>query len=777
MESSEITDFLSKDVPVFAALPAEKQAQLLRDSRVVTFEAQEAIIEFGDKAGFLGILLEGEAEASVADESGARHRLTLLKAGDLFGQMALMTDEPNLADVIGVTRCLALLVPYSICSTMLLTCAQVVKHLSRSVSKALMNLAYEAEGRELAAKAFRRSEDPYGLQLHSPEPMEMLVINCGSSSLKYALFDTQGETHQVRGKIERIDTDHPLHSYTHALGESQQELSSSGHAQALAAMCDILTTPNLGLIKSANEISLVAHRVVHGGAHFDSPVLITDPILQQIQDLNSLAPLHNPVNVLGIQVARKQFPRANHVAVFDTAFHHTLPPYAYLYGLPYAAYQENGIRRFGFHGMSHAYVALKAAEVLQRRFNELEIVTCHLGSGASLCAVDHGRSVDTSAGLTPLEGIVMGTRCGDVDPGALIHLMRERDLDVDALEQVLNQDSGLKGLSGISNDLREIQQAADRGHHRALLAFKTFCYGVRKYIGAYMAAMGGLDALVFTGGIGAGSHGTRSQACQGLDCMGIRIDEQQNQRASILHEPSIISAQDSSVQVLVVPTDEERMMAREALRTIRHLNISQVVLQAPPIPIPLEVSAHHVHLSQAHVEALFGPGHTLTPAVPLSQPGQFAAQERVTLIGPQGQVERVRVLGPTRYQTQVEIAMTEQFKLGITPPIRASGDLAHSPGITLEGPAGVVQLEQGVICALRHIHMTPENALGQGLRDHDVVRVSVAGDRELIFGDVLVRISPKYRLALHIDTDEANAANITTGMTGHIREIQTQARP
>ncbi len=771
MESSEISNFLSRQVPVFAALPAERLAQLLHESRAVTFEAKEAIIEFGDEAGFLGVLLAGEAEVAMTDESGVHHQLALLETGDLFGQMALMTDEPNLADVIGVTPCLALLVPHSTCNTLLLACAPVVKHLSRSISQRLMNLAYEEEGRKLAARAFRRKEDPYGLQLRSPERLKILAINCGSSSVKYALFDTQDETHQIRGRIERINTAHPLHSYVHAQGEAQQELNSSGHAQALTAMCDALMAPNPGLIKSANEISIVTHRVVHGGAHFDGPVLITDPILQQIQGLSSLAPLHNPVNVLGIQVARKQFPQANHVAVFDTAFHHTLPAYAYLYGLPYAAYQENGVRRFGFHGMSHAYVALRAAEVLQRRFNELEIVTCHLGSGASLCAVDHGRSVDTSTGLTPLEGIVMGTRCGDVDPGALIHLMRERDLDVDALEQMLNRDSGLRGLSGISNDMREILRAADEGHHRALLAFKTFCYGVRKYIGAYMAAMGGLDALVFTGGIGAGSHRTRSQACQGLACMGIRIDEQQNQRASVLGEPSIISTQASTVQVLVIPTDEERMMAREALRALRQLNISHMA-QTPPTPIPIEVSAHHVHLSQTHVEALFGSAYTLTPAAPLSQPGQFAARERVTLIGPQGRVERVRVLGPTRFQTQVEIAMTEQFKLGIAPPIRASGDLAHSPGITLEGPAGAVQPKQGVICALRHIHMTPEDALGLGLRDHDAVRVSVAGDRELIFGDVLVRISPKYRLALHIDTDEANAANITTGMTGHISEIQ-----
>jgi acetate kinase len=460
--------------------------------------------------------------------------------------------------------------------------------------------------------------------------------------------------------------------------------------------------------------------------------------------------------------------------VFDTAFHHTLPPYAYLYGLPYDAYETHGIRRYGFHGMSHAYVALKTAEVLQRPYNELEIVTCHLGNGASLCAVDHGRSVDTSMGFTPAEGLLMGTRCGDVDPGALIHLMREKALDANGLEELVNRQSGLLGLSGLTQDMQEIEQAADQGHAQALLAFKTFCYRIRKTLGAYMAAMGGLDAIVFTGGIGQHSTGVRSQACQGLACMGIILDEAQNQRASVTNEPCVISSSESTVKVLVIPTDEERMIAREALRVLEQLNITQVIQQQKNLPIPIEISAHHVHLSQDHVEALFGEGHTLTPTSDLSQPGQFAAQERVTLVGPKGTVQRVRVLGPARCHTQVEIAMTEQYKLGIEPPIRASGDLTDTPGVTLEGSTGSVTLDQGVICAMRHIHMTPQDALQLGLHDKDWVRVCIEGDRELIFGDVLVRVNPKYKLAMHIDTDEGNAGNIKTGMTGFIDAIQSR---
>jgi acetate kinase len=774
MKSSDIMDFLAKQVPVFADLPEEIVAQLVNESRVVTIEPQEALIECGDPARFLGVVLAGELEASVADNRGDRHRLALLETGALFGQMALMTDEPNLADVIGITPSQVLQVPHSVCMTTLLTNPKAVHVLSRSISKRLINLAYEPEGRTLAAKALQKSEDPYGLQLHSTEAIKILVINCGSSSLKYALFDTADPDLTAKGVIERIDTNQPLHTCTTGQDQFKQELDCPGHGTALAAMGELLMSPELGCVQLLQEVSVIGHRVVHGGARFESPVLITDEILTEIEDLNALAPLHNPVNVLGIRAAQQQFPNANHVAVFDTAFHHTLPPYAYLYGLPHEAYQQHGIRRFGFHGTSHAYAALKAAEVLQRRYSELEIVTCHLGNGASICAVDHGRSVDTSMGFTPLEGCVMGTRCGDVDAGALIHLMRETDLDADGLERVLNRDSGLKGLSGVSQDMREVMQAADNGNHQAQLAFKTFCYRIRKYIGAYLAAMGGLDALVFTGGIGQGSAGIRSQACQGLSCMGIHLDEARNQRASVLHEPSVISSADSPVKVLVIPADEERMIAHEALETVQRMHISQVIHQAPCAPISIEVSAHHVHLCQDHIGALFGAGHALTSAAPLSQPGQFAAREKVTLKGPKGCVDRVRVLGPARMQSQVEIAMTEQFKLGIEPPIRASGDLANTPGITLEGPSGTVHLEQGVICALRHLHMTPTDALSMGLRDRDIVRVRVDGDRELIFGDVLVRVNPHYQLAMHIDTDEANAANIHTGMTGHICEIQNR---
>jgi len=377
-------------------------------------------------------------------------------------------------------------------------------------------------------------------------------------------------------------------------------------------------------------------------------------------------------------------------------------------------------------------------------------------------------------GFTPAEGLIMGTRCGDVDAGVLAFLERTEGRTASQSEEMLNKKSGLLGMSGISSDMREILKAADGGNHRALIALKTYCYRVRKYIGAYVASMGGLDAVIFTGGIGQGSAEVRALALQGLDCMGIILDAERNRNARGFDEISRITTDGSKVAVLVVPTDEERMMAREALRTLSRSYIARVLEAQKQVPFLVEVSAHHIHLTQEHVEALFGQGHQLTQHAALSQPGQYACKEQLAIVGPKGRIERVRVLGPARKYTQVEIAMTEQFKLGVHPPIRESGDIADTPGCTLEGTAGSVKLDRGVICALRHVHMTPEDALRYGVRDKSFVRVRVAGDRELIFGDVLVRVDPNFALAMHIDTDEANAANVQTGAQGYIEGIQRE---
>ena len=467
-------------------------------------------------------------------------------------------------------------------------------------------------------------------------------------------------------------------------------------------------------------------------------------------------------------------PGLSRALTFDTASHQTLPTYAYLYGLPYAWYKKEGIRRYGFHGTSHRFVSMKAAEILKRPLGELEIISCHLGVGASLCAIDHGRSVDTTMGMTPSDGLIMPSRAGSLDPAVMIHLMDRYGLDAQALGRLINSESGLKGISGISSNIHEIEEAANEGHHRALLAHKAFCYQVRKNIGAYVAAMGGVDVLAFTGDIGETSPTVRSLACQGLAYMGIKLDEEKNRTLGGNRSHAVISADDSPVTIVVIANNDERLVAWEALRAVERNQITLAIKDQQEQPIPIEVSAHHVHLSQPDVDKLFGPGHQLTPEHELSQPGQFACAEKVNLIGPKGKISNVRVLGPTRKETQVEIAMTEQFKVGIQPPIRESGDLANTPGVTLEGPFGTATLDRGVICAQRHIHMSPEDAMRFRLRDKYVVQVRVEGDRELIFGDVVVRVNPNYRLAMHIDTDEGNAANIHTGMQGFIEEIQSR---
>ena len=775
----EIASFLKTNVGVFAGFTDERLRELVGGSRVASLEADEAIAHYGAEATHFGVVLSGVVAASVLGDGGVRQTIGRLGAGGTFGEMALMTADKLLADFIAESRCEVLLIPVSLFQSVIVAEPSAVQRISRTIAERLKQLMADPS---TATAALRQSDDPYGLKLTGERPEKILVINCGSSSLKYSFYDTTDESRHARGEIERIGIAGTRHRYRGPKGEVKRELpqgaspakpsAKQGFAEAFAAMISELTAKDTGVIGGAGEVSVVAHRVVHGGERFTEATVITDEGLAQIEALNPLAPLHNPVNVAGIREMRRLFPAVPHVAVFDTAFHHTLPAYAYLYGLPYELYEKKGVRRYGFHGTSHAYVGLRAAQFLGRRPNELEIVSCHLGNGSSLCAVDHGRSVDTTMGFTPAEGLIMGTRCGDVDAGVLAFLERTEGLTAAQSEELLNKKSGLLGLSGVSSDMREVLKAADEGHHRALVALKAYCYRVRKYIGAYVAAMGGLDAVIFTGGIGQGSDVVRALALQGLDCMGIKLDEQRNRDARGFDEVCRISTDDSQVTVLVVPTDEERMMAREALRALSRSYITRVLEAQKQQPFLVEVSAHHVHLTQAHVEALFGTGHQLTKQSDLSQPGQFACQEHVALVGPKGRIERVRVLGPVRQMTQVEIAMTEQFKLGVHPPIRESGDIADTPGCTLEGTAGSVKLERGVICALRHIHMTPEDALRYGVRDKSVVRVRVAGDRELIFGDVLVRVDPNFSLAMHIDTDEGNAANLQTGAQGFIDGVQ-----
>jgi len=771
MNIQHVIEFLKQRVTLCQHFTEERLGPLVKVSGVASFEAKEVIAHQGDVATHFGVVLKGTVQASAPGEGGARQSFGQLSAGDTFGEAALMTGNPLLVDFVAESRCEILMIPVSIFQAVIMTEPAAVQQISRTIAERTKIIMTDPAK---TAAALRQSEDPYGLKLKSERPEKILVINCGSSSLKYSFYDTTDESRHARGIVERIGIDGTRLVHRGPKGEARRELPKNGFPEAFKAMLVELTAKDTGVIGSAGEVSVVVHRVVHGGEKFTEGTLITDEVLAEIEALNPLAPLHNPLNAAGIREMRRLCSAVPHVAVFDTAFHHTLPAYAYLYGLPYELYKKKAVRRYGFHGTSHHYVSLRAAQFLKRPPNELRLVSCHLGNGSSLCAVDHGRSVDTTMGFTPAEGLIMGTRCGDVDAGVIAFLERTEKLSASQSEELLNKKSGLLGLSGISSDMREILKAAEEGNHRALLALKAYCYRVRKYLGAYVASMGGLDAVVFTGGIGQGSAEVRALALQGWDRMGIALDPQRNRDARGFDEICRISADDSKVAVLVVPTDEERMMAREALRTLSRSYIAHVLEAQKQQPFLVEVSAHHIHLTQEHVEALFGEGHQLTKHSDLSQPGQFACKEQLTIVGPKGRVERVRVLGPARKYTQVEIAMTEQFKLGVHPPIRESGDIADTPGCMLEGTGRSVKLDRGVICALRHIHMTPADALRYGVRDKSVVRVRIAGDRELVFGDVLVRVDPNFALAMHIDTDEANAANVETGAQGYIEGIQSE---
>lgn len=586
--------------------------------------------------------------------------------------------------------------------------------------------------------------------------MDILVINCGSSSVKAEVIDALQHETKLSMKLSRLSEEDAVLEFSDE--SNPRKCPGQGHDQALRFAIPLLKD------KLATPLAGIGHRVVHGGKEFSDPVLIDSEVLGKIEELSALAPLHNPVNVKGIKLAQEFWPNLPHVAVFDTAFHHTLPRRAKEYALPKAWRESYDIRRYGFHGTSHSYVAHQAAQHVGFGLRDLRLITCHLGNGASVCAVEYGRSVETSMGLTPLEGLVMGSRSGDVDPGILLHIMKKEELGADDMDRILNKESGLKALGG-DNDMRDLESRAAAGDEDARLAIQVFAHRLRKYIGAYAALMGGVDAIIFTGGIGENSALIREYAAQRLAFLGAVLDEDANRDADIDDPEAIadISSANSRCKLLVIPTDEQFEIARQSAVLIKENQKPEI----SDLSIPIAISARHVHVTQEVVEQLFGPGYQLTAYKPLSQPGQFAANERVTLVGPKNQIERVRILGPTRGRCQVEISRTDEFFLGIDAPVRASGKVENTPGIKLVGPHGSVSLKEGVICAWRHIHMTPQDAERFRVADKDVVEVKVENeDRSLTFGDVLVRVSPKYKLEMHIDTDEGNAAEMGQGATG-----------
>ncbi|WP_297392337.1 acetate kinase [uncultured Peptoniphilus sp.] len=391
--------------------------------------------------------------------------------------------------------------------------------------------------------------------------MKILVINCGSSSLKYQLIDMETEELMAKGLVERIGIEGSRIKHE-TIGKEKKTIETpmQDHKRALELVMESLTNEEYGAIKSLDEIDAVGHRVVHGGEDFAQSVIIDEKVLKGIEDNVEIAPLHNPPNIMGIKACQRLLPNVKQVAVFDTAFHQTMPAESYIYALPYEYYEKYKIRRFGFHGTSHKYITNRAAEMLGKDVNEVNLITCHLGNGSSICAVKNGKSIDTSMGFTPLEGIAMGTRCGDLDPAILPFLMEKENLSTDEINTLINKKSGVLGISGVSSDFRDIEAARDEGNKRAKLALDIFEKRVRGYIGSYMTELDHVDAIVFTAGVGENSIEMRESIVNGLKSLGLKIDTERN---NVRGEDKLISADDSSIKIFVIPTNEELMIARD----------------------------------------------------------------------------------------------------------------------------------------------------------------------------------------------------------------------
>lgn len=398
--------------------------------------------------------------------------------------------------------------------------------------------------------------------------MNILVINCGSSSLKFQLIDSETEKCIAKGLCERIGIEGSQITYTPDGGEKEKTVTPMpDHTEAIRLVLEALTNEKTGVVKSLDEIGAVGHRIVHGGEKFAASTIITDEVMKVIEECNDLAPLHNPANLIGINACKKLMPTTPMVAVFDTAFHQTMPEEAYMYGLPYEYYEKYKIRRYGFHGTSHSYVSRKAAEVLGKKYEDLKIIVCHLGNGASVSAVKNGKCVDTSMGLTPLEGLIMGTRSGDIDPAIMEFIAHKEGKNIDEIMTVLNKKSGVYGLSNnLSSDFRDLEDGYNRGDAHCIRTMNTYCYRVAKYIGSYVAAMNGVDVICFTAGIGENAPLVRSLVCEHLSFLGVSIDEDANHKRG---EEIAISTPDSKTTVMVIPTNEELAIARETVSLVK----------------------------------------------------------------------------------------------------------------------------------------------------------------------------------------------------------------
>ncbi|MBN1335424.1 MAG: acetate/propionate family kinase, partial [Deltaproteobacteria bacterium] len=573
-----------RNCKVFADFNDAAIARLAISTRIRDVSAGEAVVGFGQRISEVGVVASGSLEARYRTSG----RVVVIQPGHIYGEVALLNGEPAIADVVARSAGRILIIPFNALTAEL---ARTPAAAARLASLVVRRLAHREEDPEeqmdaAGARAEARSRPDEKAPL---DGRPVLVLNCGSSSVKYACF-AEG-ARKAGGIVERIGASGSCLKHDGPKGHVIRDRNVPDAEAALRLVLEILVDPEHGAVERLEDIAAVGHRTVHGGDRFTEAVLVDDEVKEEMRLNEGLAPLHNPANLKGIEICERLLPNVPQVAVFDTAFHLTMPEHAWRYAIPRGIADRWRLRRYGFHGTSHKYVTGATGRFLGTPASALRIVSCHLGNGASVTAVDHGRSVDTSMGLTPLEGLVMGTRPGDLDPGLVLHLLGQ-GMTREAVDELLNRQSGLLGLSGLSSDMRELEAAADAGHSGAILAIRTFCYRVRKYVGAYAAVMGGLDALVFTGGIGENDPAIRALICQGLGFLGIRIDDARNAERAERGDLALrISPDDGPVHVLVVPTDEEGTIVVETDHALDRAGTTEVMRNRRDRPIPIGVSA------------------------------------------------------------------------------------------------------------------------------------------------------------------------------------------
>jgi acetate kinase len=594
--------------------------------------------------------------------------------------------------------------------------------------------------------------------------MKILTLNTGSTSLKFALYDIEARVRNpIKGAYSSINTkDHSL--------SFELEFDKTASIRAITNANSVKKVlENLFLLLSdfnLTSIHAIGHRVVHGGPQSHSALIINEYLINEIKKFEIFCPLHTPAVLEGIEIANTLWPDATKIAVFDTSFHQTIPEFASTYAIP-KKWRELGLKKYGFHGISHQWAANKIIEEFPERFNNLKVISCHLGSGASMCAIQNGISIDNSMGASPLDGLIMNSRPGDLDPSIIPIISQTLELRIGDIYRTLFSECGLTALTGVSN-FSLIESLANDGNIEANNALKMYAYRIKKYLGSYIAIMGGLDCLIFTGGIGENSTIIRSLVCEGLSNLGITIDNFKNDNVFIGNSKAApINCDSSKVKVFVLTSNEQAVIAMETNNLLSNHPISLSAFNNPEF-IPVSVSARHIHLSNADLDCLFGDGYKLHKLHDLYQPGSWAAVETVSLIGPRDTIENVRILGPTREKTQIEISKSDAIHLGIDVPIRPSGDLVDTPYILVKGVHAYIRTD-GLIIASRHIHTNPDDANRIGLCDGKKVCVSITNsNRKLVFKDVLVRVSERFKTEMHIDTDEANAGDISYGINSQL---------